>query len=251
MPADDHKIGDEGRRAHQATSSSSCGWRHPGQVAWDSGGAGRLHLPLPPRPDPGACRGHRRLRGCTGPNSVGSGGRDVRPDPGSAGALHPDRSRRGPVGRRHPRPPRRRSRVRPGSRQVGPLIHVTPAKCCPATEPEVVPGDRAVAAGERADKTEVMASAWSSWTPAGTRPQQTQRPHALARGRHRRRGDVDPGDIHPYAGHGTFIAGVIRCSRSDRPTSSSRVSPSTACPRGIPPTVSAAAECSSPRSSHS
>ena len=57
MPADDYKIGDEGRRV-TTDQLEQLREANPGQVAWDTEAPADFTLSLPPRPDPGASRGH-------------------------------------------------------------------------------------------------------------------------------------------------------------------------------------------------
>ena len=92
------------------------------------------------------------------------------------------------------------------------ILFVTPGGgyACPATEPEEpgrIPRRTPASPSDLGAGTEVFVSVVDTgwWPPRGDRPR-----HPVAR-----RGDGDPetidlNNIHPYAGHGTFIAGVVR-----------------------------------------
>jgi subtilisin family serine protease len=97
------------------------------------------------------------------------------------------------------------------------IVYVTPqggGKLCPATEPELPLGkgpvpaltsDREAGLGVRVS---VVDTGW--YADAATNPESPW----LDATTHEIEGDletVDPHDIHSYAGHGTFVAGVIRC----------------------------------------
>jgi subtilisin family serine protease len=91
------------------------------------------------------------------------------------------------------------------------LYLVASPSCCPATEPEVVDtvepvppleGDETLGKGVQVS---VVDTGW--YVDAATHPY-TSKWLALVTGDPEQ---VDPNNIHPYAGHGTFIAGVIRC----------------------------------------
>lgn len=92
------------------------------------------------------------------------------------------------------------------------VLYVTPAVggCCPATEPEVptakepVPGITKDGGAGSGVLVSVVDTGWHS--PAAS--------HPLTPWLKGVTGDeevIDPKNIHPYAGHGTFIAGVVRC----------------------------------------
>lgn len=88
------------------------------------------------------------------------------------------------------------------------VLSVSPVYMCPATEPEEVPPgarpDPGICAGDRGDDVYVHVVDTGLLSGASAHPW-------LAGVT----GDVDPipapPDIPPYAGHGTFIAGVARC----------------------------------------
>lgn len=116
----------------------------------------------------------------------------------------------------------------PGLATPDHIFYVTPAKCCPATEPEVVPDDAQPWPPEsepgenlRDVSVRIVDTGWCA---------SAAQPHGWLNGV---TGDPEyvNFDIHPYAGHGTFIAGIVRC-----------VSPNTAdvfiegfAPNGLPP----------------
>jgi hypothetical protein len=91
------------------------------------------------------------------------------------------------------------------------VVHVTPqvGSCCPATEPEVEPLDsvprpasdfssQALGRGVSVSVVDTgwydEAVEWADWLRGVTGDAET----------------IDPDDIHRYAGHGTFIAGIVR-----------------------------------------
>jgi subtilisin family serine protease len=88
---------------------------------------------------------------------------------------------------------------------------VASPSCCPATEPEVVDtvdpmppleDDEGLGDGVHVS---VVDTGW--YGDAATHPETSKWLASVT-------GDaehVDPNNIHPYAGHGTFIAGVVRC----------------------------------------
>ena len=88
----------------------------------------------------------------------------------------------------------------------------SPGKACPATEPELpvasagpVPslsGDAGAGKGVRVSVVD------TGWYPGAATD--TDSPW-LAQGVAGDVETVDPNNIHPYAGHGTFVAGVVRC----------------------------------------
>lgn len=91
------------------------------------------------------------------------------------------------------------------------LLYLTSVFMCPANEPEEpgrdrpwppVTGDPDRGANVRVD---VVDTGW--WKQAAQDPEAPYLAHGVD-------GDaeqIDPSAIHPYGGHGTFIAGVIRC----------------------------------------
>lgn len=97
------------------------------------------------------------------------------------------------------------------------IVHVTPrggGKLCPATEPELPLGKGpvpALTADQDAGlgvRVSVVDTGW--YAGAATNPESSW----LEATTHEIEGDletVDPNDIHSYAGHGTFVAGIIRC----------------------------------------
>lgn len=114
--------------------------------------------------------------------------------------------------------------LEPGLVQPDHVVYVTPrGSLCPATEPEE-PSRRArpwppAAAAERrtgdADRVRVAVVDTGLWTDAlGSKASPWLDPNDVV-------ADpsdvetVDPTAIHPYAGHGTFVAGVISCLAPD------------------------------------
>ena len=92
------------------------------------------------------------------------------------------------------------------------VVYVTPAGgCCPATEPEApdtFDPHPAVTLADPSDGQDVLVSVVDTgWLPeAGVNPR-TPWLHDVT-------GDeefYEPTSIRPYAGHGTFVAGVVRC----------------------------------------
>ena len=116
----------------------------------------------------------------------------------------------------------------PGLATPDHIFHVTPAKCCPATEPEPTdaqPWPPESEAGEnvRDVSVRIVDTGWCASAAL---------PHSWLNGANGDPEYIDYNHIHPYAGHGTFIAGILRC-----------VSPNTAdvfvegfAPNGLPPT---------------
>jgi subtilisin family serine protease len=91
------------------------------------------------------------------------------------------------------------------------VLYVTGnAGCCPATEPEEPPADDPVPArsSDESDgkgvRVSVVDTGW--YEPAETHPKTP-----WLRGVTGDPETVNPKAIHPYAGHGTFCAGVVRC----------------------------------------
>lgn len=92
------------------------------------------------------------------------------------------------------------------------VLHVTPriGGCCPATEPEE-PGTKSPLPGVSADEEDgrgvlvtVVDTGWHA--PAESHPLTPWLAGVT--------GDaetINPAAIHPYGGHGTFVAGVVRC----------------------------------------
>ena len=104
------------------------------------------------------------------------------------------------------------SELGPGVASPDHILYVTPATggCCPADEPSVpstpdpVPARSKDAGDGRGVMVSVVDTGWHS--PAATHPDTPWLAGVT--------GDeesVDPAAIRPYAGHGTFIAGVVRC----------------------------------------
>jgi subtilisin family serine protease len=99
----------------------------------------------------------------------------------------------------------------PGLATPDHILYVTPASCCPATEPEVVakgtdprPTLSDDAQGGSGVKVSVVDTGW--WVPAETDPRLDWLEGVTGDPEH-----IDPDNIHPYGGHGTFIAGIVRC----------------------------------------
>ena len=227
MPADDYKIGDEGRRV-TTDQLEQLREANPGQVAWDTEAPADFTYLYHPDRILVRAADTTDFEAALGRNSVGSGERDDDPIPGQLARytltdradgqsvvdildlldadpeFGPDRAR------------------------LDHWMHVTTvAKCCPATEPEetglIEPWPPE---SDRRDPR-CGTSAWSSSTPAGTRLSRPQRPHTLARGGHRRRGDREP-RRHPSLCRSRHLHRRRRpMSCSGDHASSSRASPST------------------------
>ncbi len=115
------------------------------------------------------------------------------------------------------------SRIGAGAATPNHVLSVSPVHLCPATEPEAVPADAAPlpslgpAAGSGVSiyvvDTGLLADAGSHRWLAGV----TGEKETLAEGTD---GTVE---IPPYAGHGTFIAGVARCFAPDAAVHVTRV----------------------------
>lgn len=94
------------------------------------------------------------------------------------------------------------------------IVHIAvrgTGKMCPATEPEIPLGrgpspalTKNMSAGKGV-RVSVVDTGW--YAPAETNPESPW----LAGGIEGDLETVNPAAIHPYAGHGTFVAGVIRC----------------------------------------
>ncbi len=84
-------------------------------------------------------------------------------------------------------------------------------KLCPATEPDLPPSGRPVPARNKdenaGDKVTVSVVDTGWYADAAADSDSTW----LASGVQGDAEVVDPNDIHEYAGHGTFVAGIIRC----------------------------------------
>ena len=91
------------------------------------------------------------------------------------------------------------------------VLYVTPGRCCPATEPEE-PGttDPFPAVTRNAvDGSGVFVSVVDTgWHP----PAETDPVSPWLKGVTGDPEIFDPKNIRPYAGHGTFVAGVVRCA---------------------------------------
>ncbi len=90
------------------------------------------------------------------------------------------------------------------------VFYVTPAGCCPATEPEVVQQqnpDPEVRRDPCCDGTGTLVSV----VDTGFIPGLDDALHSWLDGVTGDEEFVDPANIAPYVGHGSFVAGVLRC----------------------------------------
>jgi hypothetical protein len=96
------------------------------------------------------------------------------------------------------------------------VVYVTPTgKFCPATEPEVprskVPFPRVAETPDKSagDGVRVAVVDTGLWTPAVSSATTPWMSGVLADPEDEE--TINPSSIHPYGGHGTFVAGVVRC----------------------------------------
>ncbi len=90
------------------------------------------------------------------------------------------------------------------------VFYVTPAGCCPATEPEVGPTAESRSRGSPGpccDGTGTLVSV----VDTGFIPGLDDALHSWLDGVTGDEEFIDPANIAPYVGHGTFVAGVLRC----------------------------------------
>ncbi|WP_323791413.1 S8 family peptidase [Nocardioides sp.] len=83
-------------------------------------------------------------------------------------------------------------------------------RCCPATEPDEPPSHKPVPAVSKekdAGRGVLVSVVDTGWWPDAA----TSRVSPWLKGVTGDAETIDPTAIHPYAGHGTFIAGVVRC----------------------------------------
>lgn len=94
------------------------------------------------------------------------------------------------------------------------IFYVTPASCCPATEPspvlEVVPDPAPAAAGSGIGHGSFVSVVDTGFIPTLENPQ-----HSWLAGVTGDEEDYDPMNIGEYVGHGSFVAGVLRCIAPD------------------------------------
>lgn len=99
----------------------------------------------------------------------------------------------------------------PGLATPDHILWVTPASVCPATEPEVVSKDAGPlpnlsgdCGGGHGVKVSVVDTGW--YAPASIDPRTPWLSGVDGDPEH-----VNAANIHPYAGHGSFVAGIVRC----------------------------------------
>jgi subtilisin family serine protease len=89
------------------------------------------------------------------------------------------------------------------------VLHITPAGLCPASEPEDVdlPPHPGVNLDPASDGTGVVVSV----VDTGFLPSLDDKQHPWLAGVTGDEESYDPGHIRPFGGHGTFVAGIVRC----------------------------------------
>lgn len=110
----------------------------------------------------------------------------------------------------------------PGTVTPDHVIYITRARMCPATEPEEPksrrpwpPPSTNSEQGSKADQIRVAVVDSGLWTDAVGSPESPWLEPGAVLADPSDIETVNPAAIHPYAGHGTFVAGVVCCMAPD------------------------------------